>query len=321
MDEALLKTASQRLKAAQSVLVMSHVRADGDAVGSLLGMGMALRQAGKGVQMLLVDGVPQNFKHLPSSEQVQKNVKQPFDFSIMLDSSDVNRVGSIFPIGVTPDLNIDHHITNLYFAKINLVDVKAVATAAMLAEFLPQWGYPITPAIADVLLTGIITDTLGFRTQNMTSQALHLAASLVEKGANLPNMYYHALVQRTFEAARFWGLGLVDLQREDRIVWTTLTQPAREQVGYPGGDDADLVNFLASIKDVDVFLVFVEQPQGSIKVSWRSQPGIDVSQVALGFGGGGHVNAAGADIKGSLIEVQKKVLQATKAVLNGNAQQ
>jgi bifunctional oligoribonuclease and PAP phosphatase NrnA len=214
----------------------------------------------------------------------------------------------------TPDINIDHHITNTRFAHTNLVIGESVATCAILAQYLPEWGLPITLPVAEALLTGLITDTIGFRTSNMTAEALRLAAGLVDVGANLPEIYQRALVNKSFEAARYWGRGLDKLQREDGLVWTTLTLEDRQEVQYPGSDDADLVNVLSSV-DSNVALIFIEQKNGHVKVSWRARPGYDVSKIALQFGGGGHAAAAGADIPGSLSTVQQNVLEATRSML------
>lgn len=315
MSEALLETACKRLQEAQRILVVSHVRPDGDAIGSLLGMGLSLQATGKEVQMVLADGVPASFRHLAGSEQIHTQVEGPFDLIAVLDCSDLDRVGSALDGLPVPDLNVDHHPTNLNFARINLVEEQAVATAEMLALYLPVCGFPITEAVASALLFGLITDTLGFRTNNMTPKALRVAADLMEAGGDLPTLYYHGLIKRTYEAAKYWGAGLSRLQREGRMVWTTLTLADRRAIGYPGRDDADLINVLSSLEDVDVVIVFNEQPGGRIKVSWRSQPGIDVAQVALRFGGGGHKAAAGAEIEGSLDEVQAQVLEATKKLL------
>jgi phosphoesterase RecJ-like protein len=124
-------------------------------------------------------------------------------------------------------------------------------------------------------------------------------------------------MSRSFEAVRFWGKGLININREGPIIWTSLTIEDRKSAGYSGRDDADLINVLSSIKNASIAIIFVEQPKGSIKVSWRAQPGIDISQIALSFGGGGHPAAAGADIQGVLEEVSSDVLQRTKEYLEG----
>lgn len=314
LNSTLIEKAGYQFRSAQRILVVSHIRPDGDAIGSLLGLGLSLKAANKEVQMVLADGVPSSFRHLIGSEQVRPRPTGEFDLVSVVDCSDLKRVGHALNGYSQPDLNIDHHVTNLNFAALNIVNAQATATAEILAELIPAVGLPLDKTVASALLTGLITDTLGFRTSNMTPKALRVAADLMEKGIDLPELYRQALVGRSFEAARFWGAGLSKLQREDRMVWATLTMEDRRAAGYPGRDDADLVNILSSIDEADVAMVFVEQPNEQIKVSWRSQPGFDVSPIALSFGGGGHPSASGADIEGDLEEVKSRVLRATRTL-------
>ena len=162
MNENMDAEIKERLGAAQNMLIASHVRPDGDAIGSLLGLGLALQNAGKTVQMVLADGVPSSFRYLEGSDLVRKEPDGDFDTFITVDCADFKRIGKIFESYDSPDINIDHHITNESFGKINLIEGKEVATAAILTNHLPTWGYEITQPIAAALLTGIITDTLGF---------------------------------------------------------------------------------------------------------------------------------------------------------------
>ena len=311
--EAASLAIQTELSRANWIAIFSHVRPDGDAVGSLLGLGLALRAAGKQVTMVLEDGVPHIFRHLKGSDTVRRSLKQAVDLVITVDCSDIQRAGAVLGEQI-PDINIDHHVSNLEFARHNLVIGDSVATCAILAEYLPVWGYTIDLPVAEALLTGNVTDTIGFRTNNVTAQALRLAANLIDVGANLPDLYMRALVNKSYEAARYWGAGLEKLQREDGLVWTTLSLQDRQQAQYPGNDDADLVNLLSSVEST-IAVIFVEQKSGQVKVSWRARPGYDVSQIALQFGGGGHTAASGADIAGSLEEVQQQVLEATRAML------
>jgi phosphoesterase RecJ-like protein len=312
----LIANIAQRIQDAKRILVVSHIRPDGDAVGSVLGLGLALIAAGKEVRMVLSDGVPPAFHHLPGVKLIHYRAKGEFDLSCVVDCSDMQRIGKALGDISRPSISIDHHITNTMFAEINLVDPGSVATAEMLANILPAAGLPVTQEVASALLTGIVTDTLGFRTSNITPEALRIAADLMEMGANLPELYERSLINRTYEATRFWGSGLSTLNREDDIAWVTLTMEDRKAAGYQGKDDADLINVLSGIEGVKISLVFVEQPEGRVKVSWRAKPGYDVSQIALRFGGGGHPAASGADIPGSLDQVQEKVLAATHQLLN-----
>lgn len=300
---------------AKNILVAAHVRPDGDAVGALLAIGLGLQGLGKNVQMVLADGVPSSFRHLSGAELVKKKAEGEVDLVVTVDCSDLKRLGTALEGYGQPDINIDHHVTNLAFGKLNLIDADAAATSEIITECFETWGFQFTVDIANALMAGILSDTLGFRTSNTRPQELRHAADLMEKGADLPEQYSRALLRRSYAAARYWGAGLSNLEHQDRLVWSTLRLSDREACHYPGNDDADLINTISAIDDFDISLIFVEQRNQTVKVSWRSIPGYDVSQIALSFGGGGHPAAAGADIPGTLEEIQPKVLQATLQLL------
>lgn len=316
IDETLLSQVRVVLAAAQHILIVSHRRPDGDAIGSTLGLGLALQAAHKQVQMINTDGVPLNFKHLAGANEIKRTPQSGADCVVVLDCSDIHRIGEAVDIFGTPDLNIDHHATNTNFAKINLVDLEAVAVSEMLAEYLPRWGFSITPPAGAALMTGLITDTIGFRTHNVTPKSLRITADLMDLGVDMPMLYEQSLILRSFESLQFWGTGLQHLQRAGRMVWTSLTLEGRRASGYAGRDDADLINILSSVRDCDIAIIFVEQSNCKVKVSWRARPGFDVSQVAASFGGGGHPAASGAEISGTLEEVQGSVLSTMAKFLN-----
>lgn len=316
MEADIQQAIKSRLSAAENVLIVSHVRPDGDAVGALLGLGLALQQAGRKVQMVLTDGVPAAFRDLEGAEQVRTSEEGTFDTFITVDCADFRRAGKHFSGHSLPDINIDHHITNERFGQLNLIEGEEVATSAILTRHLPEWGYLITKSIAAALLTGIITDTLGFRTSNVTPEAMRQVATLMESGVDMPELYMRGLVRRSYAAARYWGAGLASLERKDGLVFATLTLADRKAATYSGSDDADLINVISSIDGYKVGMIFVEQTKNRVKISWRAlQPGFDVSAVAARFGGGGHAAAAGADVEGSLEDVKKTVLQSTKEML------
>jgi phosphoesterase RecJ-like protein len=316
MTEEIIGAIKQRLARSERVVVASHVRPDGDAIGSLLGLGLALLDSGKSVQMVLVDGVPASHQHLAGSELIIREPSGECDTFITVDCADFKRVGKTFENFGQPDINIDHHKTNEKFGRLNLIEAEEVATSAILANHLPVWGFKITKPIAAALLTGIITDTLGFRTSNTNPSALRLSAMLMETGVNMPDLYMRSLVHKTFPAARYWGAGLSSLEQDNGIVWGTLTLEDRKQAGYGGNDDADLINLISAIHGNKVGMIFVEQSDRHVKISWRAlEEGIDVSPIAKKFGGGGHAAAAGADIPGTLEEIQPAVLKATREEL------
>src|SRR5215212_8626426 len=316
MNEGKTGAINERLDKSKNIVIASHIRPDGDAIGSLLGLGLALRDVGKSVQMVLVDGVPASFKHLDGSDLIVTAPSGEHDTFITVDSADFKRTGKIFENFGQPDINIDHHKTNEKFGKLNLIEAEEVATAAILTNHLREWGYKITKPIAAALLTGIITDTLGFRTSNTNPSALRLCAMLMETGVDMTDLYMKSLVKKTFPAARYWGAGLSHLEQKNGIVWSTLTMEDRKKSGYGGNDDADLINMISAIEGNKVGMVFVEQNDHHVKISWRAlEPGIDVSQVAKHFTGGGHAAAAGADITGTLSEIQPLVLKTTQEML------
>ena len=302
------------IQKASIIGVTAHIRPDGDAIGSVLALGLALQKAGKTVEMVLRDGVSNTFKHLQGSELVKREFSENINLMIVLDSSDLQRLGGVLKDRAA-DICIDHHITNERFARLNLIQPEAVATCAILAELIPQIGLDIDLPVANALLTGILSDSIGFRTSNTNANALRLAADLVDKGANITELYNKALISRPFEAAKYWGYALEKMERADGLVWTTLTLEDRKNAAYPGNDDADLTNILSSIDPLDVAVLFVEQKPNLVKVSWRARPGLDISGIAHSLGGGGHPAAAGVECTGTLLEVQEKVLEITKQYL------
>jgi phosphoesterase RecJ-like protein len=309
--------ARDRLQGAGCITVVSHIRPDGDAIGSLLGLGLSLQKQGRKVAMVLADGVPGRFTFLPGADQVLATLPPACDLLVAVDCSTGDRLSASFDLPDRKvDLNIDHHITNTRFGTLNLVDPQAAATAEILAGLAPELGLPIDADVAGCYLTGIVTDTIGFRTSNVTPRLLRLAAELIEHGAPLAEVYDRGLNRRTLASVRYWGHGLVKLERADGLVWATLTKDDRSQSGYHGLDDADLINLVSSLEEAEIAIVFVEQPGGKVKVSWRSRGDLDVAGVAGQFGGGGHEPAAGAMIHGSLEEILPAVLQASQALLS-----
>ncbi len=302
------------LHSSSQPLILAHIRPDGDAIASVLGMGLALQAAGKKVQMVLVDGIPAKFKFLKGSDLIRKQIEPGYDLVVALDCSDQKRLGDDFK-EFEVDINIDHHITNDHFARQNLVLPEQPATAAVLTRYLPEWGFPITPEMAEVLLTGILTDTIGFRTSNVSADTLRLVANLMENGANLTDLSEKALVSQSYSASQLWGFALSRLEKKGRLAWTSITVEDRQKAGYTGRDDADLTNILSSIENIDVNILFNEQINCKIKVSWRSSAGFDVSKIAQCFGGGGHPPASGAEISGNLIEVEEMILKVTNKYL------
>jgi len=314
-SKTLISQIRKALESAHSIGITAHVRPDGDAVGAVLGLGLALSAQGKSVQMVLPSGVSHTFRHLAGSDQVLKAFTAPCDLYISLDCADLKRSRGL-PADAHFDLNIDHHITNENFARLNLVVPEAVATCAILTEIIPQLGMTLSQEVASALLSGIVSDSIGFRTSNTNIQALQLSVELMKAGADLYTLYNKALISRPYNSAKYWGYALSRMQKKDGVVWTSLTLEDRRNSGYKLDDDADLTNLLSSIEESRVSVLFVEHSTTKTKVSWRSVPGVDVSALAAEFNGGGHPAAAGAELAKNLAETEELVVARTLAYLH-----
>jgi len=311
--KAEIERTAKQIADSSDIVVISHERPDGDAVGSLLALTLALVEKGKKVVPVLDDGLPKKWQFLPGADLIKSELPSSEHFVITVDAADLHRIGAL-DVGRV-DVNIDHHPSNTRFGSINLVDPVAASTTAVLHRLLPELDLPINVDIASNLLTGLITDTLGFRTNSVGPGALRIAAELIEAGADISRLYRKAMLGLTFEAGHYWAHGLSRMEMQDGVVWSSLLVSDRKDAKYPGTDDADLIDVLTTIEGPRVAVLFIEQSDGNVKMSFRALPGIDVSRLAANFGGGGHELAAGAMIEGELQEVMDRVLNSTFAAM------
>jgi len=288
----------------------------------MVGLGRALRRLGLLPILACSDPISPAFSYIPDIEEIVSKIEgqgpDSFDLVITLDCSDMERIGHFSNVpGFTdvPLLNIDHHATNLDFGSVNLVGRAASSTAEIVLRLLEAMAIPLDADTATALLTGIVGDTRGFRTNNVTPQVMEAALRLMEAGASLPDVARHTLDTRSTAAIRLWGEALVRLQYQDRVIWTSIPLTARRAAGYTGNGDASLVSFLVGAEDADAAAVFVEREDERVEVGLRAEPGFDVAQVALQFGGGGHALAAGCTIPGPLEKAQTRLLEVLKASL------
>ena len=315
--KAELRKARRWLHAAEHICVVSHTSPDGDAVGSMLGLTWALRAAGKRVSPVLPDDVPATFAFLPGSAEVTQEAPADADLLVALDTADIERLGSLvrqldWPI----DINIDHHVSNSRFGSINLVASDTAATAEYLVELLQPFGLALDEQVANCLLTGLVTDSLGFRTDSTEPATLATAQKLMQHGGRLHEIYERTLHRRSFEAIKLWGQALGTARCEDGLAWTQVTLEGKAEIGYTANGDADVVSQLTAIEGAEVAVVFVERPDAEVKISWRAVSGLDVAAIAQHFGGGGHRAAAGANVHGTtLVQAERMVLRRTRAAL------
>ena len=302
------------LRRGSRVLAISHISPDGDAIGSLLGFGWVLRSVIPDARLTLAcaDPVPAQFQWLPGAgEIISAPPAGPWDVVVGLDASDGARLGSPFrpaDFGATPIVVIDHHVTNLRFGTLNYVDPTAVATSQIVVDLADALGAPISQVAATCLLTGLVMDTLGFRTSNVTPQVMAVAMRLMEAGANLAEITERALNHRPLNTLRLWGQALTNVQISRRVVWASITRQMREQTCAQANDDGGLVSQLINAPEAVIAAVFSETAEGKVQIGLRAKAGYDVSQVALSLGGGGHPQASGCTIAGPLADAEARVL-------------
>lgn len=302
-----------QLAQASSVLVVSHISPDGDAIGSLLAMGAIVDQVGTPVVLGIADTLPDLFRFLPGHQRIVRQAAEPFDLIIALDASDPQRLGDLFSQHVSMArtiINIDHHATNIQFGTLNWIDPRAAATAEMLYQLAITLAVPLSPELATSLLTGIVTDTRGFRTSSTTAATLTVAADLMNHGAALYQIMDVTLERRSLAGLRLWGDALRRTQRHGRVVWSQLTTADRTRNGVSDNrGDTGLSGFLLTANEADVAILFTER-NGAVEVSMRARPGFDVAQAALALGGGGHPQAAGCTVPGPLPRARSQVMAA-----------
>jgi phosphoesterase RecJ-like protein len=307
-----LKQSEELLQAADIPLLVTHVDPDGDAVGSLLGLGWGLRSLGKAPILACQDPLPRRLDFLPGfADVIEGPVDTVFDLLVVLDCSDPDRIGSVLSPAEraeVPILNIDHHVTNLAFGQVNLVDTEATSTTHILYHLFHHLNVPIDGRTATCLLTGLVTDTRGFRTSNVTSEVLHIATELTEAGAPLSTITRNGLDRRPLTVLRLWGIGLNRLRIEDGLVWTSLPLEMQRAIDADGINATGLSSALVSAEEANVSAVFTELASGKVEVGFRAVPGYNVAETALALGGGGHALAAGCLVPGPLAEAEQRVI-------------
>jgi phosphoesterase RecJ-like protein len=314
MDEAI-----SLLKQARRIFMVTHISPDGDAIGSMLGLGWALRGLGKECVMCCGDQVPTTYSYLPGADDIHtQGPEGTEDLIVVLDASDLDRLGKVGSSRVfseVPTLNVDHHVTNKGFGTCNLVDEKAAATAELIWDIISGLGVDVNRDMATCLLTAIVGDTRSFCTVNTTPRTLHIAANLIQAGAPLATISSHLFNNRSLADVRLWGKTLDGVRNRNGVIWTEITRGMREEVGASQEEGNGVANFLLGLDGTSVALVFKEQDDGLVDVSLRAKPEFDVSRVAAHFGGGGHPQASGLVMAGELQAVRDKVLSAIEESL------
>ena len=310
----------------QRFLLTTHIRPDGDALGSMLALADALTGLGKEVRTVVASRVSDRYRFLDPTGRVQYfeppgDAWRATDVVIVLDTSAWGQLGSFGPFLQSLPVAkavIDHHQTSDELGALRFVDPAVEATGRLVFDALTALEVPLSPEIATKLFVAVATDTGWFRHSNTRGPTFALAGKLVDAGPRPELLYEHIYEQNTLGRLKLTGLVLERMQVTcgGQVAHTEIRRGDYEATGATPADSEDLVNFTRSLAGVEVGLFFMEQPRGGIKVSFRARSRVDVARVAERFGGGGHRLAAGATLAGSLDEARARVLEAVAEALS-----
>jgi phosphoesterase RecJ-like protein len=316
-----LEQVVRALQAAPSVAVLAHIQPEGDAIGATLGASLSLLEAGKVAAGHIVDPLPRGLLNLPGSDRLVRGtpIARAYACYLVLDTSDLARVGGLLD-GRPADavvLNVDHHPGNTRFGDVNWVDIEASSAGEMVYQMLRAGGFPVSKAVATNLFAAVLTDTGSFHHRNSTPQALRVAADLVECGA-VPEEITHGLYGN--RDPREWrllseALASLRVSPDSRLAWIEVTLAAQGRAGLGLESTEDFIDYVRVLSGVRIAMAFKEASAGLVKVSFRSRGTLDVGRLAGEFGGGGHRNAAGCSLTGTLPEVEARVLPAAEAAV------
>ena len=307
------------LQKAESFLLSVHKNPDGDALGSQLALMLALDRIGKKVVVQNLDPVPETYRFLPGSDRIRVGtaISGGFDAVVVLDAEPA-RTG-LFDSGAPAGLlvNIDHHVTNPRPWSLTWLEPDAAATGEMVYELVRQLGVAITPDIALCLYTSIFTDTGSFRYSNTSAKSMRIAADMIEAGADPWLVTENVYESFAYRRLRLLGtvLSNIDRSQDGKIAWVVVTEELFRQNNATAEDTDNFINFVRSTKGVEVAVLFRQTAERQYKISLRSKGRVNLSGVAQSLGGGGHNNAAGATVDGTLTEVKEKVIgEVSKAI-------
>lgn len=313
LDEILVE-----IKNAETIVISAHESPDGDAIGSCMAMKLILEKLGKNPDVIIPE-YSRLFNFLPEIDEVKKESDvECYDLAISLDCANLVRlVGKEYFEKAKKTIVIDHHGSNNMYGDLNYVNPASPACCEILAGMLEYYNMDISKDIGTCIMTGIITDTGGFRHPTITAETFDFTAELIRKGVNVSDIYKKAL--RTQTKANFLlskkAIERMEILEDGKVTFTYIDLKDEKEVDAEPGDHEGLVELGRDIEDVEVSIFVREKEENIYRISLRSGNYVNVSDVCLVFGGGGHQRAAGATIQGTLEEVKEKILKEVKKTL------
>lgn len=308
----------EEINKAEKIVIITHENPDGDAIGSSLAMKLALKQLGKDADVIIPE-FPKTFEFLPGIGEVKKesNIEE-YDLAIALDCASIKLLNGFAKYFDSAKIKvaIDHHSSNTMFADYNYVDQDAPACAQLLLVVFSYFNINVTKDIGTCILAGIITDTGGFRYEGVTADTFRFVADLCEKGIKVSQVYSQVFASKTrakFELHRI-ALNRLEFLEEGKVAFTYVTKADEKQVEAKNGDYDGIVENGRDVEGVEVS-VFLRETDKGIKVSLRSKNYVNASKVAMMFGGGGHIRAAGCTIQGTIEQAKNQIINRVKCYL------
>lgn len=305
-------SAFEAVSKAGSILIVTHIRPDGDAIGSALGVYHVLKDMGKTLHVVVDEGVPDYLRFLPGAEVIAGSLDAgDWDLMISTDASDFERTGNAGVYGRAHSrelIVLDHHVTNTYFGDYHMVVPAAVSSTEIVFDWWQHVGVAISRDTATALLTGLVTDTLGFRTSSVTARTLEIAQALLTCGASLTEVTARTLDSRSYRELELWKRVLPSTDLQEQVIEAVIRQADLVAAGLDSSVDTGLVGFLNQVNEARIAVVFKEESETVVRISMRSKRGYDVASVAFELGGGGHKQAAGATFYGTVQQARERVL-------------
>jgi len=303
-----------------SFVITSHIMPDGDSIGSVLSMTLALQKAGKDAVAVVRDEVPHKYIFLPHAGDIKRHFDGKCNCIISLDCGDEERLGFDRPLKDYGSMvvNIDHHKSNTLFGDINIVDSHASSVGEIIYHPIKELQV-LDLDIAMNLYASIITDTGSIRYSNSTPAALRILAELIEIGVKPEVMSRQVFERRSIASVNLIKMALDTLEvfNDGMIASITITKEIMDKSGAKEEDTDGIINYAREIEGVEVGVLFKEKEERSIKVGFRSNDWVDVSRIAEEFGGGGHARASGCTLKATLSEARERVLNFVKEYIAG----
>ena len=306
------------IKKSKNIVIVTHENPDGDAVGSSLAMYHALKGLKKNVDIIIPE-YAKCFNELPGIDEVIKESDKVYDLAISLDAATDKLLNVWVKYFREADqrIVIDHHSTNTMFGDINYVDLSAPACAQVVYMLIKHYRWKITPEIGTCIMAGIITDTGGFQYSGVSRDTFNIAAELLDAGVNISKVYkkvFDTKTKSSFELRRI-ALDRMEFLEDDKIAFTYITNEDERKVNAGVGDYEGIVSEGRSIEGVEVSIFLHELKDGEFKISLRSNSYVNVSDVCIMFGGGGHIRAAGAKRTAEPLVIREKVVNEVKRQL------